>query len=72
MGAHPLDIRVADGGAQVTTGAVLTGAGVAGTVTWVTTGVAAATLITISALAKTWLVKSLLQIRVNRLLLSIR
>ena len=42
MGAHPLDIRVADGGAQVTTG-TLTGAGVAGTVTWVTTGVTAGT-----------------------------
>ena len=42
MGAHPLDIRVAAGGAQVTTG-TLTGAGAAGTVTWVTTGVAAGT-----------------------------
>ena len=40
MGAHPIDIRVAAGGAQVTTG-TLTGAGVAGTVTWVTTGVTA-------------------------------
>ena len=42
MGAHPLDIRVADGGAQVTTG-TLTGAGVAGTVEWDTTGVTAGT-----------------------------
>jgi|TARA_B100001750_G_scaffold213666_1_gene196329 plastocyanin len=42
MGAHPIDIRVAAGGAQVTTG-TLTGAGAAGTVTWVTTGVAAGT-----------------------------
>ena len=42
-GSHPLDIvDAAVGGSQVTTG-TLTGAGVAGTVTWVTNGVAAGT-----------------------------